>query len=61
MLAIITSAIRHGITTVVGGYLASGIITGDQVEQLTNSIVGAVTIVAVVGWSIIEKKYFTKK
>ena len=61
MLQIITSAARHLIGASVAGYVSSGLITGDQVEQLTNGAVAVVTVVALVVWSAIEKKYLSKK
>lgn len=61
MLPIITSAVRHLIGMLVTGYVSSGLITGDQVEQLTNGAVAVVTVVGLVAWSIIEKKYLSKK
>jgi len=60
MLATITSAVRHVIGMVLGSYIAEGIVTGDQVEILTNSIAAIVGVVGLVGWSVIEKK-LTKK
>ncbi len=61
MLTVISSAIRHAITTAVGGYVTQGIVTGDQVEQFTNGVIGIVTVIAVVGWSYVEKKFFKKQ
>lgn len=60
MLSILTSSIRHVITLAIGGYVAEGFVTGDQVEMLVNGVVGVVTVAGVVVWSIIEKKYLAK-
>ncbi len=61
MLPIITSAARHLIGVFIASFLSNGIITGDQAEQLTNGAVAVITVVALVVWSFIEKKYLSKK
>ncbi len=61
MLPIITSALRHGIGVLIAGLLSNGIVTGEQAEQFTNGAVAVVTVVALVAWSVIEKKYLNKK
>ena len=60
MISALASAVRHLIGMAVSGLLAAGIMTGDQVEALINSAVGLVTVIALVAWSYIEKKYFKK-
>lgn len=57
----ISSAIRHLITSAVAGYVAVGYVTADQVNAFADAAIVAVTIVAAVAWSVIEKKYFSKK
>lgn len=61
MLPIITSAVRHFIGVFIASFLANGIITGDQAEQFTNGAVAVVTVACLVGWSIIEKKFLSKR
>lgn len=61
MLPIVTSVVRHLIGVFIASFLASGIITGEQAEQLTNGVVAIVTVVGLVAWSVIEKKYLSKK
>lgn len=56
----LTSFIRHLIGMALGGFLAQGIITADQVEIIITSVSAVVGVVALVGWSYIEKK-ITKK
>lgn len=61
MLPIVTSAVRHLLGVFIASFLANGIITGEQAEQLTNGVVAIVTVVGLVAWSVIEKKYLSKK
>lgn len=56
MLQIISTLIRHALTLVAGGLIVDGTISEADVQV----IAGAVTTVAVIAWSVIEKKYFTK-
>lgn len=56
MLQIVSTLVRHALTLVAGGLIADGTLTDSDVQIVS----GAVTTVAVVIWSIIEKKYFTK-
>lgn len=60
MLNTITSTVRHLIGMAVAGFVADGIVSGEQAEQLTNGVVMIVTVVALVAWSYVEKKYFKK-
>lgn len=57
MLQVITSIIRHLLTVFAGGLIADGTLTDGDVQTIS----GAVLTVGVIVWSIIEKKYFTKK
>lgn len=60
MMNTITSTVRHLIGMAVAGLVADGIISGEQVEQLTNGAVMIVTVFSLVAWSYVEKKYFQK-
>lgn len=57
MSIIISSLIRHALTLVAGGLIADGTLTDSDLQVVS----GAVTTVAVVIWSVVEKKYFTNK
>ena len=57
MVQIISTVIRHGLTVVAGGLIADGTLTHVDLQAIS----GAVLTVAVIAWSIIEKKFFAKK
>lgn len=57
MQAIIAGLIRHALTTFGGGALATGVVTGSEVD----AIAGAVTVLIGVAWSIVEKRLVAPK
>lgn len=61
MLSTIQSLVRHLIGMALGTFVADGIISGDQLETVVSSVTAVVGVVALVGWSYIEKKFISKK
>lgn len=60
MLTTLTSTVRHIIGILLGGFIAEGIVTGAQLDILTNAIAAILGVVGLVGWSILEKKLLKK-
>lgn len=56
MNEMVSSIIRHGLTTVGGSLVAKGLITATLWDQVT----GAVIVLAGVGWSLVSK-FIAKK
>lgn len=56
MQAAITGVIRHLLTTVGGGLVASGILSGDELSQA----IGAITTLIGIAWSVLSKRKAAK-
>ena len=61
MLQIVTTVVRHALTMLAGGLIADGTLSDVDAQAISQAISGAVLTVAVIAWSIIEKKIFTEK
>jgi hypothetical protein len=57
MAQIIASLIRHLATVLAGGLIADGVLSDADIQI----VIGGVTAIATVGWSIVEKLYFSDK
>lgn len=57
MLQILTVLVRAATQAFAGGLITDGLVTDAEIQTAS----GAVLVIATVVWSIIEKKYFTKK
>ena len=57
MIQMVSSVVRHIISTYAGSLIAEGVISDGDVQLIS----GAVLTIGAIVWSIIEKKYFTKK
>jgi hypothetical protein len=57
MVQIISSLIRHLATVLAGGLIADGVLSDADIQV----VIGGVTAIVTVGWSIIEKVYFSGK
>ena len=57
MQAVIASIVRHFLTLIAGGLIADGTITDAQIQVIS----GGILTVVVLAWSVIEKKFLSKK
>ncbi len=61
MVPAVTSTLRHFLGVLLGAWVSSGILTGDQATMITESLITIAGIAVLVVWSVIERKLLKKK